>query len=422
MFDFIFSAIFIVLEMLCCFILFETFVQKRYDAGMCVFQMGLLCVCIYVTTFLLTDYAGVKQVLSIIEISLFVFWIFEIQWKHAFLFVMLYIGIVNVVDAATFLLLNMFFLNPWKTHEVTMLQHFLMILMGKTIVLLSVFLIRKYWGKTDINLLNDTEWICFLVLPIFTILSIVTMISIFTEEVSEREMHFLFLIVVGMLGMNLLMFYLMKEVIQREKQLQAERISGLEAQCQMKEYEKQKQRAHEYKNQIMCIDALLDRKQYAQASAYVKRLHGEAEQAEDVVNTNQPMVNAVLNTKYHEAIEKGILCVMQINDLSEIPIADEDVVILLSNLFHNAIEACEQCKGKKRIWLTVQQEQETFTLKMENTFEKPLCYEGGTIKTTKKNAKEHGYGIKNIVRIVKKYHGEYAFGEEGENFKFLVKI
>ena len=78
---------------------------------------------------------------------------------------------------------------------------------------------------------------------------------------SDREMFFLFVIVAGMLGMNLLMFYLMKEVvIQREKQLQEERISSLQAQCQMKEYEKQKQRAHEYKNQMMCIDAKIQRR------------------------------------------------------------------------------------------------------------------------------------------------------------------
>ena len=68
------------------------------------------------------------------------------------------------------------------------------------------------------------------------------------------------MIVAGMLGMNLLMFYLMKEVIQREKQLQEERISSLQAQCQMKEYEKQKQRAHEYKNQMMCIDAKIQQR------------------------------------------------------------------------------------------------------------------------------------------------------------------
>ena len=68
------------------------------------------------------------------------------------------------------------------------------------------------------------------------------------------------MIVAGMLGMNLLMFYLMKEVIQREKQLQEERISSLQAQCQMKEYEKQKQRAHEYKNQMMCIEAKIQRR------------------------------------------------------------------------------------------------------------------------------------------------------------------
>lgn len=38
---------------------------------------------------------------------------------------------------------------------------------------------------------------------------------------------------------------------------------------------------------------------------------------------------------------------IQINDLSGIKMRDEDIVVILSNLLNNAIEACESAQAKK---------------------------------------------------------------------------
>ena len=61
---------------------------------------------------------------------------------------------------------------------------------------------------------------------------------------------------------------------------------------------------------------------------------------------NHVIVNAILNTKYQESEDKGIVFVVKINDLSHAKIQDEDMVIILSNLLNNAIEACQSCTDK----------------------------------------------------------------------------
>ena len=59
----------------------------------------------------------------------------------------------------------------------------------------------------------------------------------------------------------------------------------------------------------------------------------------DYIKTNNVIIDAILNSKYKETLDKGIVFIFQINDLSGIKMRDEDIVVILSNLLNNAIEA-----------------------------------------------------------------------------------
>lgn len=131
----------------------------------------------------------------------------------------------------------------------------------------------------------------------------------------------------------------------------------------------------------------------------------------------------MLNTKYHEAVEKGIVFVFRVNDLSRLKIKDEDIVTILSNLLNNAMEACEICDGKKVIKLKFVKEEELIIISVKNTFSHSIRYENGEIKSTKlSESEEHGVGIKNIVRIVEKYKGSYTMKEHNKEFYFSIMI
>ena len=114
-------------------------------------------------------------------------------------------------------------------------------------------------------------------------------------------------------------------------------------------YEVQKRKSHEFKNQILCIESLLNDHEYDEASKYVNNISKTFMGERNVINTNHVIINAVLNTKYQEAISKHMVFVFKVNDLSKIGIDDEDLVVVLANLLNNAIEACEKCEEKKVI-------------------------------------------------------------------------
>ena len=60
------------------------------------------------------------------------------------------------------------------------------------------------------------------------------------------------------------------------------------------------------------------------------------------INTNHPVINAVLNQKYYTMQQKKISVIFKVGDLHEVTMEEEEIVILLSNLLDNAIRESEK--------------------------------------------------------------------------------
>ena len=142
---------------------------------------------------------------------------------------------------------------------------------------------------------------------------------------------------------------------------------------------------------------------------YVRGISGRLNKELNSIQSNNVIVDAVLNTKYEEISQKNITFILKINDLSTLHIRDEDIVIILSNLLNNAIEACEKCIGKKIIKLKFVAEDENVIISVKNTYEDSIVWKGDRIQTTKVcESDEHGIGVTNIIDTIKKYEGSYV--------------
>ena len=234
----------------------------------------------------------------------------------------------------------------------------------------------------------------------------------------------------GMVGMNIVVFYLINDIVEREMKMHENKVFQIQAKNQLEMYrsisenfDNQKRKTHEYKNQISCIESLLDKKQYSKLEEYVKKIYGSLNNEPDAINTNNVIVNAILNTKYQEAEAKGIVFVFKVNDLSELQMKDEDVVTILANLLNNAIEACEACEDKKVIKFKFFKEDDKIIIAVKNTFNYDVIYENGEIKSTKTSSlDEHGVGIKNVLKSIEKYGGSYVIEDKNKEFFFSIII
>lgn len=184
---------------------------------------------------------------------------------------------------------------------------------------------------------------------------------------------------------------------------------------------KQRKLTHEYKNQILCIESMLSAGRYDELKNYVGNISGNLSRELDYIKTNNVIADAILNSKYREISDKGITFIFQLNDLSGISIADEDIVIILSNLLNNAIEACEKYCGKKVIKMKFMKECDSTIISVKNTYDGKLDIRDGEIQTSKIcNMDEHGIGIKNIIDVVTKYQGSYVIQNDKEEFYFSI--
>lgn len=100
----------------------------------------------------------------------------------------------------------------------------------------------------------------------------------------------------------------------------------------------------------------------------------------------------------------------------KIPMKSIDVSIVLGNLLMNAIEHCDQ--DKKIIMLQRGKEKEYYYIKIKNSIDHSILNNNPQLKSTKQED-HHGYGIDNIKRILKSYHG-YLIVDEDDYFFYVT--
>lgn len=101
-----------------------------------------------------------------------------------------------------------------------------------------------------------------------------------------------------------------------------------------------------------------------------------------------------------------IIFIFQLNDLSDLNMEDEDLIIILSNLLNNAIEACEQCQCKKVIKLKFVREEEVAIISCKNTYEHEIIYKNNQIQTSKQ---KYSSGLYNYSKYQSYFVRKFIF-------------
>lgn len=95
---------------------------------------------------------------------------------------------------------------------------------------------------------------------------------------------------------------------------------------------------------------------------------------------------------------------------------------MLGNILDNAIEASEKRKKDEErvVSISTISKEGFIRIHGENFFDGDLIYENNVRKTTKQNKLYHGFGVKSIKLIAKKYHGNVSIS--AKDGKFILDI
>ena len=83
-----------------------------------------------------------------------------------------------------------------------------------------------------------------------------------------------------------------------------------------------------------------------------------------------------------------------------------DMTTLMGNILQNAVEAAVQADVPRIRVAFVEHKKEIFIV-VSNSVARKMEFPKGFLRTSKTDAANHGFGLKNIAAVMEKYHGEY---------------
>lgn len=178
---------------------------------------------------------------------------------------------------------------------------------------------------------------------------------------------------------------------------------------------------HDMKNNISCIDALIEEENYDEAHNICHSLTNKYTSIGTIVNTENYLLNAVLNVEIEKAKSYGIPVKLSItNDLKMFK-NSSDIISLIGNILDNAISYLSKNKVKNNeINFSTGYEGSYSIIKCRNNILDSVLFNNPSLKTDKKDKDNHGKGITIINSIAHKYNGDVIIKERNKEFIITV--
>ena len=204
-------------------------------------------------------------------------------------------------------------------------------------------------------------------------------------------------------------------LLRQHMEMQQENMNALE-----QNYRAQRKTAHEFEHHLQVIRDLLAHGEVTATQEYVDRLKKNRSIMVYSVNSGHPVIDVILNQKYQTARENEIKMQIQVNDLSALNIPTDSLVVVLTNLLDNAIEACRRIDGYREIIGCILYNDGLY-ISIRNTSEEVAIVDG-KIPTSKADSLSHGFGLMSVTYVLDKLGAEYTFFYEDGWFNFAVEI
>ena len=300
------------------------------------------------------------------------------------------------------------------------------IIISKMLALLVINVLRLKFRKSTLHI-DSSYWIFFLIMFISSIVTIFLIFSLSYSATNDSLYNLSVWCSFGLLFSTFLALYLYEhlakqsEIIRNQQQyeqnlkLQLKHLDEiLVTQNQIKKFK------HDFSNYAIGLKSYIDNDDCAGANSYVKKLNEIFNPDESIIETGNTALDAIISTKKAIAESKNIEFTTKIQIPKQMNVDPIDICIIFGNALDNSIEACERINGKDRkISLTVICQDETVFCRIINTATKPKKL---SLKTSKTDKKNHGFGLENIKTALAKYNSEPTILHTENEFtlKFVI--
>ena len=242
------------------------------------------------------------------------------------------------------------------------------------------------------------------------------------------DAYLLFIIsVIGVIYSIFLMLSLAIKNVQMDRQNME--LQSL-AKMQKQQYDYQLQQSvsirsfkHDLANHIGVLRELANEQKPDAIKEYIEEIWKIQSEFDIVLHTGDSFLDVIINYYAYLTARENIDYAVFGKLTGEMPMEMFDITTLMGNVLQNAIEATEIADNPTIRIELIEHRTEIFVIVKNSTVQKDHA-KIGILETSKENKLNHGFGLKNVQAVIKKYHGECYMEfvtEEGRTY-FIVSI
>ena len=258
-------------------------------------------------------------------------------------------------------------------------------------------------------------------------LAVILLSSIVLAELSQssRQYGFLVFICFGFLlsaGIYLALSVLLGRASTQARRAQKKMLlEQARADALMSSYQTQRKLTHEFTNHLDAMNCYLEQQDLQGARNYLSGLSQNITSATAVVNTHNPLLDALLSTEYRDAAKHKVQLSFDLCDLEHFPLRDTELVTVMCNLLDNAIRAAEGA-DPPYVALRIRHAEQEFVVSVRNRVAQPLDWNGKGQPPSTKQEPGHGIGLGNVCSVLERSGGYHTISCKDGWFCFTFAV
>lgn len=190
---------------------------------------------------------------------------------------------------------------------------------------------------------------------------------------------------------------------------------------QLQQSESVRRLKHDMTNHIGALRELLNQKEVDAAKDYIDTIWEIQNDFDLKFHTGDSFLDVIINYYYYLARKEKISFLVSGKLAGKMPLAMVDLTTLMGNALQNAVEAAAKSAIPKIQVGLVEHRREIF-LVVRNSVAEKINTRNHLFMTSKTDRENHGFGLKNMVAVVGKYHGEYYMDSTVEHGEAMFTI
>lgn len=178
---------------------------------------------------------------------------------------------------------------------------------------------------------------------------------------------------------------------------------------------------HDLTNHLSVISSLCREGDYEEVRRYTEQLSYKIPSFDCRIPTGNQVADLVVASKSRVCEANGIAFDFSGTLKNLGAMTSPDICGLLANAYDNAIEACLP-QPESYIRTRVSATRNYTVIEIVNPVEKNVSVRGAAMPTTKKNKKDHGYGIEIMKQIAGRYGGDCTIHCDGKEFRLKIVL